>query len=627
MPLNLFGTPGQGGSTTGGGLLGGVGSTLGGILDPIISVTDPVVDAVTDVVNGVISTPTGTTPIIDTVGTVVDVVEGVTETVTEPVTGVVDDLLGGILDFIPAVDVDGILGGLDIQDVLSVNLDIGGPSLANVAIGLNAADFLLPGGIRIGGILGTEDADIVRLSAGSEVGRIVFGSGNDQLISPDLAIVTGEILGGAGDDEIGIGIGDANVRGEEGNDRLTAIGTGNNYFNGGEGADYMAAGRGDDMYNVDNVGDQVVERANEGYDRVLAYIDYTLTDNVERLQMYGTAIDGTGNALDNVIIGNSRANHLLGLAGDDQINGGAGADTMEGGTGDDVYTVDNVGDRVIEGIGGGQDRVAASVNFTLDSNIERLDLTGGVAVSGTGNSLNNQIGGNAIANTLYGLAGDDVINGLGGADTMYGGTGNDNYIVNTAGDVVVELAGEGTNDRITSSVAYTLGDNVESLTLSGTASFNGTGNELNNGLRGNAGGNVLSGLAGNDVINGDAGNDRLVGGTGHDNLTGGLGRDTFAFADGDFGGKTATSADRITDFSHAQVDKIDLSAVDANTAVAGDQAFSFVGTAAFTGAGQIHLETVGGVTMLTGNTGGDLTADFAIRLDNVTTLVAADFVL
>jgi Ca2+-binding RTX toxin-like protein len=155
----------------------------------------------------------------------------------------------------------------------------------------------------------------------------------------------------------------------------------------------------------------------------------------------------------------------------------------------------------------------------------------------------------------------------------------------------------------------------------------GTGNELNNALKGNTGGNTLSGLAGNDFLDGGAGNDRLIGGAGKDALTGGAGRDIFVFANGDFAGKTATSADSITDFSHAQLDKIDLSAVDANLNVAGDQAFTFVGTAAFTGVGQLHVETINGVSFLTGNTGGDLAADFAVKLDNAPTLVASDFVL
>jgi Ca2+-binding RTX toxin-like protein len=148
---------------------------------------------------------------------------------------------------------------------------------------------------------------------------------------------------------------------------------------------------------------------------------------------------------------------------------------------------------------------------------------------------------------------------------MWGGRGHDVYYVDHARDRGYEKAGQGT-DTVSASVSYTLGAHMEKLLLSGSANLKGTGNGLDNVLKGNAGHNMLKGEAGHDILKGmdgndklygGLGNDRLFGGTGNDWLTGGAGRDLFVFEEG--GGR-----DTVTDFRDGQ-DRIDarrLSGVD-----------------------------------------------------------------
>ncbi|MBD2141308.1 calcium-binding protein, partial [Anabaena sp. FACHB-1250] len=246
------------------------------------------------------------------------------------------------------------------------------------------------------------------------------------------------------------------------------------------------------------------------------------TDNVEKLTLQGTtAINGTGNELNNNITGNAADNLLTGNLGNDTLNGGAGADTMIGGLGNDSYNVDSTADTITENLNEGTDRVSSIIDYTLGDNLENLTLQGTTAINGTGNALNNSITGNAAANVLTGDLGNDILNGGAGADTMIGGLGNDSYNVDSTADIITENLNEGT-DRVFSIIDYTLGDNLENLTLQGTTAINGTGNALNNSITGNAADNVLTGDLGNDILNGGAGADTMIGGVGTDRLYLGL---------------------------------------------------------------------------------------------------------
>ncbi|HEX2576089.1 MAG TPA: calcium-binding protein, partial [Aquihabitans sp.] len=309
-----------------------------------------------------------------------------------------------------------------------------------------------------------------------------------------------------------------------------------------------------------------------------------LWDEVEQLKLLGSA--------DLIGVGNSGANWIEGNAGHNLLDGGLGDDTLLGGAGNDTYVVNVTKDVVTENAGEGIDTVHAAFNYTLGANVENLVLTGG-ATTGTGNGLDNQIQGNALANKLSGGDGNDTLAGGEGADTLVGGGGNDSFLV-SAGDKVEELSGGGT-DVVYSDVTFTLSTNVEHLALVGSAAINGTGNASDNQLLGNAGNNSLSGTGGNDTI---------AGAGGADTVSGGSGADRFVFVSA--ADSTEAAPDLIIDFKKGDNDRIDLSAVDANVNVAGDQAF--VWAAGFTGvAGQMVASFNAGTnrTTLRMDTDGD----------------------
>ncbi|SEL70428.1 M10 family metallopeptidase C-terminal domain-containing protein [Xaviernesmea oryzae] len=224
-----------------------------------------------------------------------------------------------------------------------------------------------------------------------------------------------------------------------------------------------------------------------------------------------------------------------------------------------------------------------------------------------GNQAANQLAGGAGNDTLFGADGDDVLIGGAGADKLDGGAGNDtaSYARAKAG-LRVDLAHPGIN------TGEAAGDSFVSIE-------NLTGSRFADRLSGDDGNNVLDGGAGKDVILGGAGDDWLIGGLGADVLTGGSGADHFVFRA--MADSTPKAFDRITDFTPAEGDRIDLSAIDAMTKVAGHQAFTFIGTAGFSKTGgELRYEKTSSETILYADVNGDRKADFVLHLDQPMTL-------
>jgi Ca2+-binding RTX toxin-like protein len=286
-------------------------------------------------------------------------------------------------------------------------------------------------------------------------------------------------------------------------------------------------------------------------------------------------------------VGTPLNDSISGLGGNDRLFGRAGNDTMVSGGGNDQVFGESGNDKLF------------------------------------GDAGNDRLFGGAGNDRLFGGAGNDLLDGGSGGDAMVGGTGHDTYVVG-AGDTYTEAAGAGL-DRVLSSVTHSLRANTEILSLTGTSAINGFGNTLNNTISGNNGSNTLGGANGKDVLNGLNGNDILSGGAGNDVLTGGLGRDTMnggtgsdryvftSLAESAFGANHDVLV-----YNRAEHDRIDLSRIDANSLVAGDQAFSFRGLGAFNGnAGELRydIDDVPGQTVIECDVNGDKVADIQIGVE------------
>lgn len=297
---------------------------------------------------------------------------------------------------------------------------------------------------------------------------------------------------------------------------------------------------------------------------------------------------------------------LAGLGGNDSLAGNSAEDVLAGGLGAD--TLDGAGGADLADYGAS----AAAVNVSLalatgtaqtstgDAGGDVLTNIEGIAGSGFADTLT---GGTAV-DWLQGGDGDDRLRGNAGADRLQGGGGTDTalYTGSTAVTIVLGAAMQIGGDA--------QGDTLESIE-------NVTGSNQADSLTGDAGINRLDGSGGADVVSGGAGADSLDGGTG---------ADRFFYAA--LSESTDAARDRILDFSQVQGDQIDLSAVDADASMAGDQSFVFIGNAAFSaiGTAEIRWRQAGGSTYVEADL-GDGSADFSTRLTGAIAVAAADLVL
>ena len=340
----------------------------------------------------------------------------------------------------------------------------------------------------------------------------------------------------------------------------------------------------------------------------------------------------SGNAVGNLLRGNGGADSLYGIDGNDVLNGGAGGDYLNGGNGLDTASYSTAATAVTVNIAtpGANTGEAAGDRLVLIENIE-------------GSGFSDILTGDGLANTLMGGRGNDQLNGGLGNDSLVGGLGADYLNGGTGVDLVsyadstvglrVSLLSSSLNNGIATGDRYVSIENVAGSAYADNLS----GDNLNNFVWGNAGNDLLYGNGGNDALYGGAGNDTLVGGAGidtlcgdfgQDKLYGGTGGDRFYFRAITDSTNAVAGRDIIYDFKLAEGDRVNLIDIDANARIAGNQAFTYIGTAAFSGvAGQLHVQYTSGSTYVTADVNGDKIADFGLTLYNVNALSSACYLL
>lgn len=385
----------------------------------------------------------------------------------------------------------------------------------------------------------------------------------------ELHLLGADAAGGTGNavDNLIIGNdGDNVLAGMAGNDTLRGN-AGNDVLDGGTGIDHLAGGTGDDVYVVDDPGDVVTEQAGEGNDTIRSAIAYGLVANVENLELTGdSAIDASGDANDNVLIGNEGSNVLTGNEGNDTLDGGAGNDTLVGGSGDDIYRfrrgngVDTIEDdtsganTVSFGDGIDRDHVAArtttaggltSVHVRLlddhgsEQDGQGLDyrlgengdspIAGFTFADGSTASLDDllieqrQRDGTCFSDYIVTGRHDDTVYAKWGNDFVRSGTGNDNLYGDSGCDVLDAEAG---ND-------WLYGGGGDDLLLGGYDEDVLYGGSEDDRLDGGADSDLLSGDKGGDRLAGGSGNDLVAGGQGDDHIAVECGRDVVLYNRGD----------------------------------------------------------------------------------------------
>lgn len=382
----------------------------------------------------------------------------------------------------------------------------------------SAGDDVLIGSARNDFFRGRGGNDVADGGAGSDT--LVGDAGDDQL------------TGGAGNDLLSGGVGVDRMFGGAGNDEFHIAGptdvAAGDLYDGGDGHDTLSLFTGfPGVYDLSTSELRGIEELTFGYQSAVALtaaqinalttvtgelhlvgggtVDATgkrfigeirLDDTGAALVMGDSLNRGYGGAGADTITGGRAANTIEGAGGDDILAGGAGNDTLSGGDGHDTLGGD-AGDDQLDG-GNGDDQLSGG--------------DGGDVL--TGEAGDDSLSGGGGADTLNGGSGDDLLDGGTGADILAGAAGNDVYLIDSAGDSILEYRGLG-RDEVRASIDYTLPDDIEILVLTGAAR-QGTGNAADNELTGGAGDDRLSGLGGADLLDGGAGADVMAGGSGDD---------------------------------------------------------------------------------------------------------------
>jgi Ca2+-binding RTX toxin-like protein len=437
-------------------------------------------------------------------------------------------------------------------------------------------------------------------------------------------------------------------------------------LSGSGGADTLIGGAGADALDGGGGLDLVDYRATAGVLVDLATGTQSLLNDPGEVLDQLTSIEAVhgsgsrdviyGNAVANILIGDAGDDVLDGAGGDDTLTGGAGADELSGGDGYDMasYAGDTAGVSVSlsTGLGFGGD-AEGDILFDFEA------LSGGAG--------SDSLTGNSVANLLTGGAGNDMLDGGAGNDTLNGGLGNDTLLGGGGADMLVggdgfDVASYAGSASVTvnlqtgiGSGAHAAGDLLQGIegVIGGLGTDILIGSVADNLLSGEGGNDVLTGAAGNDTLEGGIGNDLLnggagldllmggtgddtltgegdsdvlIGGAGRDSMTGGAGGDRFAFLSAT--DSTVAARDILADFGAG--DRIDLSALDGNTSLAGLQSFTFLGlvgsgAAGALGAGEVTYHQSGGNTYVNIGVDGDGTRDMLIELIGLKALQASDF--